>query len=425
MAIYKRNGVWYTRIKDNGEWRKKSTGCTDRKAAEAIHAKRQRVAADPTAHASTFGELIAAFLGAEQVQSRAAGTQSMYRQKARHLLRVIGDATPAREVEANTVDAYCNQRLAEGAHRNTIAKELITLRGALRMALRAGTYTRPLDAVLPKWDAGYEPRTATLSPDRVRALLSALPPHRADYVRFCVATGARHSEAASVRRGDIATDHVHLQSTKTRRKGVGDRDVPITPLNAWLLEGITLPLRTWEAGSRTRDLAAACKRAGVPRVTANDLRRTYATWLAEAGLDEKLLQRTLGHSPGSPTTRRVYAQMSAQSLGDVVRAQLAASGTYAGHATADSTVNTALRGRFTKEKTPAFAGECEENRAGAGGLEPTTCGFGIRTHDRYLPMNVPYVEGRGTYTGHDRAAPVGYLAAFSAAERYLYLLDVN
>jgi hypothetical protein len=110
MAIYKRDDVWYTQIKEGGEWRKESTSCTDRKAAEAVHAKRERVAADPAAHASTFGELVLAFLGAEQVQARAFGTQSMYAQKARHLLRVIGDATPAHAVEANTVDAYRNQR---------------------------------------------------------------------------------------------------------------------------------------------------------------------------------------------------------------------------------------------------------------------------------------------------------------------------
>jgi hypothetical protein len=45
-----------------------------------------------------------------------------------------------------------------------------------------------------------------------------------------------------------------------------------------------------------RDILEACKRAGIDHVTWNDLRRTNATLLAEAGVDADLGHKLLGHS---------------------------------------------------------------------------------------------------------------------------------
>jgi integrase len=45
----------------------------------------------------------------------------------------------------------------------------------------------------------------------------------------------------------------------------------------------------------------------VEPVTENDLRRTYSTWLAEAGVAESLLLKYMGHT-SSAMLRRVYSQ---------------------------------------------------------------------------------------------------------------------
>jgi hypothetical protein len=62
-----------------------------------------------------------------------------------------------------------------------------------------------------------------------------------------------------------------------------------------------------------RDLAQACDAAKVPRVTPNDLRRTFASWLVQARETNFVVSRLLGHS----TTKMVdlvYGQLSAESL---------------------------------------------------------------------------------------------------------------
>ena|GEM_PF-3809021 len=50
--------------------------------------------------------------------------------------------------------------------------------------------------------------------------------------------------------------------------------------------------RTWYAtfyGNGVRDLAQACDRAGIEPCTPNDLRRTCATWLRQAGAAPDLI----------------------------------------------------------------------------------------------------------------------------------------
>src|SRR5690606_14796237 len=128
-----------------------------------------------------------------------------------------------------------------------------------------------------------------LSEAEALALLGELTPDRAARVAFLVATGARWSESDSARLADISLleGFVQLRGTKTAKSR---RTVPLSGHGFVLLdhalryaEGTDgLLFRPW--GNSRRDLAQACDRAGIEKVTANDLRRTYATWLRQAGV---------------------------------------------------------------------------------------------------------------------------------------------
>lgn len=57
-----------------------------------------------------------------------------------------------------------------------------------------------------------------------------------------------------------------------------------------------------------RELARACERAGVPRVTPNDLRRTFATWLKQRDVDSAVVAAMMGHS-STAMVDRVYGKL--------------------------------------------------------------------------------------------------------------------
>jgi integrase len=66
-------------------------------------------------------------------------------------------------------------------------------------------------------------------------------------------------------------------------------------------------------------LARACDRAGIPRCTPNDLRRTYSTWLRAEGVPNELSAPTMGHKD-TRMLDRVYARLPP----DLLRARLLA-----------------------------------------------------------------------------------------------------
>lgn len=62
-----------------------------------------------------------------------------------------------------------------------------------------------------------------------------------------------------------------------------------------------------------RELERACARAGVPRVTPNDLRRTFATWLKQKDVDSAVVAVMMGHS-STAMVDRVYGKLDEMSF---------------------------------------------------------------------------------------------------------------
>ena len=92
---------------------------------------------------------------------------------------------------------------------------------------------------------------------------------------------------------DLVRGTIKIPKGKTK-----SRIVPISPaLRPWLEtlhQGTGAVVTPW--GNDKRELARACVRAGVPRVTPNDLRRTFATWLKQSDVDSAVVAAMMGHS---------------------------------------------------------------------------------------------------------------------------------
>ena len=167
MRLYKRGKTYWCSFYDAAGQRVRcTTRCTDLRAAQAAAARFEREAADPrnaAANATTLRTALERLLKDREARGRAGGTVSMYATKGGHLLRLLGADTPLAAIDAKRVDDFIDRRIAEGASRNTIVKELTTLRAALKVAKRRGEFLGDVAAVLPvQWSTSYKPRKRVL-----------------------------------------------------------------------------------------------------------------------------------------------------------------------------------------------------------------------------------------------------------------------
>ncbi len=336
MDLYKRGDTWHCSYYDaHGQRVRRSTQCTDRKAAEARARQWERDAADPE-HAArrdaTLDDALALLIRnrREQVRAgrRSTDTTVFYRKKAGHLVRIfemtaegVRTPFPLMRLVPREVDRYVSQRRAEGASEGTIHKELVTLRAALKLARRAGIWSGDPAALIPvAFAPDYKPRSRFLTRPELVSLLAQLSPDRAASVAFMVATSSEWGATTRARRADIASDlsSVHVRGTK---RSTRDRVVPIATseqfeLLRYALEhaegGDDMLFRPWN-NNVVRDLHAACKRANIPRCSPNDLRRTFATWLRAAGAPTDLIAPVMGHAD-TRMVERVYGRLAPSDL---------------------------------------------------------------------------------------------------------------
>ncbi len=381
--LIKRGNIWFARVpKPGGGTRKVTTQCTDRKAAEKRAAELEREAVDPAHAASnkaTTAAACAEFLSSRVRRGRAEGTLHHYRVKLGHVIRLM----PSRlaEVDAAACEHFIETRLEEGAAQTTVKKEIRALGATLRHAARRGVYMLRVEAVIPELEDTYAPRERFLAPMELVALVNALPRGRAAHVVFIVCTGARWSESVRAQRSDVVGHMVHIRGTKTKR-AAGIVPVPPTMRNAlaWALansrddfEGLLF--HSW--GNVRRDLAVACRAIGVEPVTPNDLRRTFATWLAVSGVNTDLVGKMLRHTT-SRMAELCYGRIKAGDLDMLISERGPAlmlnnpdrDGTPVGHGSVQKGPVEDLLVTPVLQEPPCFS-------VPRDGIEPPTRGFSI------------------------------------------------
>lgn len=337
LGVYLRGAVYW--IQHRG--RRTSLKTTDAEAALLAAQRVHRKSADPSYAAASERALSAvaeSWLAAAPTDSNrrrppTPETLEMYGYHIGHFNRLLGPALPLADLDAEVVDRYVAARRREYIGKSTtkhvsartVDKELGTLRQILRYALRRGWYHRPLEAVLPDSAGGsYEPGTRWLPLEGVRLLLAQLPPARAATCAYIVATNADWCAVERAERYDLGASlkvcsrTVLVRGTKNPKRW---REVPVLAVfgelleapRAWLLAQGGFP--PW--GNAVRDLAAACKRAGVPRVTPRDLRRSHGKILRARGVSPHLIGGMLGHVD-SRMAELVYARIEPEDLARLV-----------------------------------------------------------------------------------------------------------
>jgi integrase len=295
--LYKRGKVWWGWYDTpTGELRRVSTKCTDREAARLALRNFERGAqGQASVSAHTVQEALD-YLIDYGLQDKSEGTVRMYTEKGGHLVRLLGTRRLS-SLNQDDVREYIKSRLDDGAARSTVSKELVTLRAALKEANRRGHFPYDPRSIIPAFKVRYVPRDRYLTLDQFTQLLSTLNQLRQLWVLLAVYTGGRDSEIDSLTYEDIDWKRKTIRIRGTKTAG-SDRPVPLHPLLAEVLrkQEKRSGLIVGEWLNVRRDLGAACDRVKVPRVTPNDLRRTFATWLKQAGTDSAVVAKLLGHA---------------------------------------------------------------------------------------------------------------------------------
>lgn len=319
--LYKRGATWWAYYSPGkGQYERKTLKTADRDVAKqrlrALEFGGTYETPDP-APDKTGGPTLEDTLTKYLATVNNDATNKAYTQKARHLERLLGPTTGVGNIDHEAVAKYIEEREDEEAHSNTIYKELVVLRGAFKL-LGLSTVS------WPKYAANYVPRKTYLTRAQFDALTGQLLEPRKQWLHVACYAGLRHSEieALGPRHVDKNLGVINVPGTKT--KGAR-RVVPIKgELARWLGD---LPVEPWT--NVRRDLTRAIARAdpawpknekGEPEpLTPNDLRRTFASWMVQAGVPLLVVARLLGHS----TTRMVeavYGQLDLATMRNAVAA---------------------------------------------------------------------------------------------------------
>ena len=166
------------------------------------------------------------------------------------------------------------------------------------------------------------------TPEETVRILAALPPKYRPIVRFLAEIGCRKGEAQNLTWDcvDEVNGVVYIESRDgwTPKTQSSERSIP---LNDALLDEIRkLPKdgayvfpgeapnkpmgdfrRPWR---RAVAKAVIMRRGGRVHIPVKSLRKAHATWQAERGVAESVLQGLMGHAKGSRMTRKFYVQVT-------------------------------------------------------------------------------------------------------------------
>ncbi|MHC4564269.1 MAG: tyrosine-type recombinase/integrase [Planctomycetota bacterium] len=215
----------------------------------------------------------------------------------RHFERLAGPST-SRYITQQSLDEFILERSREVA-KNTLNKDIRNMSTFLNWAAK-NRYTAS-DLEVKEIKVAQKPVTA-LSPQQVRDLIRQVSKYPTLRLRvlLAVATGLRRGEIEAIRIGDVHFDRntITTRNRKTK-KAMAERPVPeqitteLSNYAATLPDGQKLLFadrfspKKWEKIRR---------KAGLPELKFHDLRKTFASLLAQRGVSTAVTQRLLEHS---------------------------------------------------------------------------------------------------------------------------------
>jgi integrase len=254
----------------------------------------------------TLAQALRALTEAAELAGRSDHTLDNIMYRGARLSEFFTDSKPLSDIDQEQLRAFAVwSREARSAW--TVHRELVVLGAAYEIV----GMTRPEAPDLGEAVYEHKPQRV-LELDEQRAFLLAIPHERKLNIMAYLQLGLRLSEPWKIVSVEWREQYLSVQGTKTRKNRRAPRVVPIPDelfemMNARRDEWPVFP--TWHRKCVDFVVRRAGKRAGICEdLSVNDLRGTYATHMARAGVPQLTLAGILGNSV--KMLDEVYAQVN-------------------------------------------------------------------------------------------------------------------
>ncbi len=328
--MFKRSGVWWTCIRHNGRKIQKSLETADRKLAKAIEAKIRTEIVEGVyfeklvGRNKTFKDMAERFMK-EHAPKVSINMQSSYTISLKHLIPYFGESN-LMSISPKAISRYKVLRKDEGAAPASVNRELSMLSKAFKLAREWEWIKDNPASMVPKEKEDNE-RDRWLTKDEERKILDNSPEWLREIILFALHTGLRQQELLS-----LEWSRVSLLRRTILIKETKNGNPKTLPLNKIALDVIN---RRSNVKSIKNDFVffntngkkinanvlrtsfyAVLRKVGTDNLTWHDLRHSFATRLAQAGVDLYKISKLLGHKDIKTTQR--YAHHCPDSLRDGV-----------------------------------------------------------------------------------------------------------
>ena len=308
-----RSGWWISYVDASGRRKKqKVTAQTRTQALAVLHRKQIRIERERDLGVKSPSEITTDDLLKRFKAYQRAHLRSTTFIRLDGILATLKAALPtlAKEITRRTVSDYISER-SSSVSPGTVAKEIATLKHALRMAVEWELLAEnpAQGAKLPKQSEG---RTRYLSPAEFKAALLAAPEWMRAPMALAAFTGMRRGEILDLcwKDVDLANNRVYLTETKNGTLRV----LTLNRLAVQVLQSLPVgdPAQLVFPDVDAARLSVYTRRVftsvGIEDASFHSLRHTAASWLVMEGVDLYAVGRILGHKTPRMTQR--YAHLS-------------------------------------------------------------------------------------------------------------------
>lgn len=322
MALYKRGKAWWIAFSHNGQRIQRSTGTSDKIAAQEYHDKlkadlwRRDKLDDKPVH--YWQEAVIRWLTESQHKRSLKDDKKHLRWVDKYLRQYA-----LHEITRDVVEEVALKKQEQGVSAATVNRMVAVIRAILRKAHFEWEWIEKVPQIRMRTENNSRIRWLTFQ--EAERLLNELPSHLRAMVAFTLATGLRASNVKQLQWSDVdmikAHAWIHPDNSKTKKalpvplnnKAMAVLDSKVGEHAKYVFTYQGKPVNE----CNTKAWRNALKRAGIENFRWHDLRHTWASWHVQNGTNLQELQQLGGWSNFEMVLR--YAHLSGDHLRNAAR----------------------------------------------------------------------------------------------------------